>query len=122
MASTLAEQAAGSACRGIQCFIYRPHDRAQISCVSCDSLDDLRAIPWPAPREPGHQLDEIQHGLEPDDWTQMTSVSQREDERDFRGTAGAMPLQHGPGGGAELVAAKRLPGRGETFEQYRFPY
>jgi phage-related protein len=38
------------------------------------SLDDLRAFPTSARREAGHQLDQVQHGLEPDDWKPITTV------------------------------------------------
>jgi len=32
-----------------------------------NALDDLRAFPVMARREAGYQLDQVQHGLEPDD-------------------------------------------------------
>src|SRR6266567_2046856 len=35
------------------------------------ALDDLRAFPQAARREAGHQLDQVQHGHEPDDWKPM---------------------------------------------------
>jgi len=38
------------------------------------SLDDLRAFPESARREAGHQLDLVQHGLEPDDWKPMKGI------------------------------------------------
>jgi phage-related protein len=38
------------------------------------SLDDLRAFPDTARREAGHQLDQVQRGLEPDDWKPMPGV------------------------------------------------
>ena len=38
------------------------------------SLDELRAFPSPARREAGHQLDQLQHGQEPDDWKPMATV------------------------------------------------
>ena len=38
------------------------------------SLDDLRAFPEAARREAGYQLDQVQRGLEPDDWKPMPSV------------------------------------------------
>ena len=40
------------------------------------SLDDLRAFPLAARREAGHQLDQVQHGQEPDDWKPMNTVGQ----------------------------------------------
>lgn len=36
--------------------------------------NDLRAFPAGARREAGHQLDQIQHGREPDDWKPMSSI------------------------------------------------
>jgi phage-related protein len=38
------------------------------------ALDDLRAFPQAARREAGHQLDQVQHGREPDDWKPMNTV------------------------------------------------
>jgi phage-related protein len=38
------------------------------------ALDDLRGFPDDARREAGHQLHQVQHGLEPADWKPMTSV------------------------------------------------
>ncbi len=38
------------------------------------SLDDLRAFPETARREAGHQLDQVQQGLEPDDWKPMPGI------------------------------------------------
>lgn len=38
------------------------------------SLDDLRAFPEAARREAGHQLDQVQRGLDPDDWKPLPSV------------------------------------------------
>lgn len=38
------------------------------------SLDDIRAFPKEARRAAGHQLDLVQHGLEPHDWKPMPAV------------------------------------------------
>lgn len=38
------------------------------------SLQDLRDFPLEARREAGHQLDQVQNGLEPDDWKPMRSI------------------------------------------------
>jgi phage-related protein len=38
------------------------------------ALDDLRAFPTAARREAGHQLDQVQHGRDPDDWKPMTTI------------------------------------------------
>ncbi len=51
------------------------------------ALDDLRAFPSAARREAGHQLDQIQHGREPDDWKPMNTVGRGVPE--IRDTAGA---------------------------------
>lgn len=38
------------------------------------ALDDLRCFPASARREAGHQLDQVQHGEEPDDWKPMPTI------------------------------------------------
>jgi len=38
------------------------------------SQDDLRAFPTTARRAAGHQLDQVQHGFDPDDWRPMPSI------------------------------------------------
>lgn len=53
------------------------------------SLDDLRAFPLAAKREAGHQLDQVQNGLEPDDWKPMNTVGQGVKEIRIRDAAGA---------------------------------
>ena len=53
------------------------------------SLDDLRAFPETARREAGHQLDQVQRGLEPDDWKPMPSVGPGVREVRVRDEAGA---------------------------------
>ena len=40
------------------------------------SLRDLRAFPDKARREAGQQIDQMQRGLEPDDWKPMPTVGQ----------------------------------------------
>jgi len=39
------------------------------------SLDLLRSFPAEAKRDAGHQLDRVQHGLEPTDWKPMPSIA-----------------------------------------------
>jgi phage-related protein len=39
-----------------------------------DSLDALRRFPESARRRAGHQLDMVQHGLEPNDWKPMNGI------------------------------------------------
>ena len=38
------------------------------------ALDDLRDFPPDACREAGYQLDNVQRGLDPDDWKPMASI------------------------------------------------
>lgn len=40
------------------------------------SLEVIREFPIDVKREAGHQLDRVQHGLEPLDWKPMTSIGQ----------------------------------------------
>lgn len=53
------------------------------------SLDDLRAFPLSAKREAGHQLDQVQHGFEPDDWKPMPTIGPGVKEIRIRDAAGA---------------------------------
>ena len=40
------------------------------------SLKTVREFPAQAKREAGHQLDRVQHGLDPTDWKPMKSIGQ----------------------------------------------
>jgi phage-related protein len=51
--------------------------------------DDLRAFPVSARREAGHQLDQVQQGLEPDDWKPMPTIGAGVREIRIRDAAGA---------------------------------
>lgn len=53
------------------------------------ALDDLRMFPASARREAGYQLDQIQHGRDPDDWKPMTTVGRGVREVRIRDSAGA---------------------------------
>lgn len=53
------------------------------------SLDDLRALPETARREAGHQLDQAQRGLDPEDWKPMQSIGSLLREIRIRDQAGA---------------------------------
>ena len=53
------------------------------------SLDDLRAFPDRARRQAGHQIDRVQHGLEPDDFKPMRTVGQGVQEIRIRDASGA---------------------------------
>jgi phage-related protein len=53
------------------------------------ALEDLRAFPEPARREAGYQLDQIQHGREPDDWKPIKTVGRGVREIRIQDAAGA---------------------------------
>ncbi len=53
------------------------------------SLEEVRMFPETARREAGHQLDQVQHGLEPDDWKPMPSIGPGVREVRIRDQAGA---------------------------------
>lgn len=53
------------------------------------TLDDLKDFPDTARREAGHQLDQVQHGLEPDDWKPMATVGAGVQEIRIRDATGA---------------------------------
>ncbi|WP_395678847.1 type II toxin-antitoxin system RelE/ParE family toxin [Inquilinus sp.] len=53
------------------------------------ALEDLRAFPLSARREAGHQLDQVQHGREPDDWKPMPAIGVGVQEIRIRDAAGA---------------------------------
>jgi phage-related protein len=56
------------------------------------ALDDLRAFPAFARREAGYQLDQVQHGREPDDWKPMTTVGPGVQEIRIRDGSGAFRI------------------------------
>jgi phage-related protein len=58
------------------------------------ALDDLRAFPAAARREAGYQLDQVQHGREPDDWKPMNAVGRGVREIRIRDAAGAFRVEH----------------------------
>ena len=53
------------------------------------SLDDLRDFPLTAKREAGYPIDQVQEGLEPDDWKPMNTVGQGVKEIRIRDASGA---------------------------------
>ncbi|WP_050454367.1 type II toxin-antitoxin system RelE/ParE family toxin [Candidatus Burkholderia verschuerenii] len=53
------------------------------------SLEDLRDFPATTRREAGQQLDQVQRGLDPDDWKPMTTIGQGVREIRIRDEAGA---------------------------------
>jgi phage-related protein len=53
-----------------------------------NALEDLRAFPEAARRAAGYQLDQIQHGREPDDWKPMNTVGRGVREIRIRDAAG----------------------------------
>lgn len=58
------------------------------------ALEDLRAFPEAARREAGYQLDQVQHGHEPDDWKPMNTVGQGVREIRIRDAAGAFRVMY----------------------------
>jgi phage-related protein len=53
------------------------------------ALEDLRAFPEAARREAGYQLDQVQHGREPDHWKPMNTVGRGVREIRIRDATGA---------------------------------
>ena len=53
------------------------------------ALADLRDFPATARREAGYQIDQIQHGGEPDDWKPMNTIGQGVREIRIRDETGA---------------------------------
>ena len=63
--------------QGIYINLYIPRmSTTKLVQFMGSSLDDLRDFPLSAKREAGHQIDQIQKGLEPDDWKPMNTVGQ----------------------------------------------
>jgi phage-related protein len=56
------------------------------------ALDDLRAFPISARREAGFQLDQVQHGQEPDDWKPMPTLGPGVREIRIRDASGAFRI------------------------------
>ena len=56
------------------------------------ALDDLRAFPEAPKRDVGHQLDKVQHGLDPSDWKPMPTVGKGAYEIRVRDETGAFRL------------------------------
>jgi phage-related protein len=53
------------------------------------ALDDLRDFPVEARREAGYQLDQVQHGSEPDNWKPMPTIGKGVQEIRIRCVDGA---------------------------------
>ena len=56
------------------------------------ALDDLRAFPVLSRREAGYQLDQVQRGLDADDWKPMTTIGKGVREIRIRDAAGAFRI------------------------------
>ncbi|WP_072435920.1 MULTISPECIES: type II toxin-antitoxin system RelE/ParE family toxin [Burkholderia] len=56
------------------------------------ALDDLRGFPLPARRDAGHQIDQVQRGLAPDDWKPMRTVGAGVREIRLRDASGAFRI------------------------------
>lgn len=71
-------------------ILYGKHMADPKPVEFCGSaLDDLRAFPTEAKREAGHQLDQVQRGLDADDWKPMPTVGSGVREIRIRDAAGA---------------------------------
>jgi phage-related protein len=57
-----------------------------------NALDNLRAFPVSAKREAGYQLDQVQHGLDPDSWKPMPAIGKGVREIRIRDAAGAFSV------------------------------
>jgi len=57
-----------------------------------NALDDLRGFPLAARREAGHQIDQVQRGLAPDDWKPMRTVGPGVREIRLRDASGAFRI------------------------------
>lgn len=56
------------------------------------ALADLRDFPLPARREAGHQIDQVQRGLAPDDWKPMRTIGIGVREIRLRDASGAFRI------------------------------
>ncbi|CAI8690969.1 type II toxin-antitoxin system RelE/ParE family toxin [Burkholderia pyrrocinia] len=56
------------------------------------ALDDLRDFPLPARRDAGHQIDQVQRGLAPDDWKPMRTIGVGVREIRLRDASGAFRI------------------------------
>jgi phage-related protein len=56
------------------------------------ALDELRAFPVSARREAGYQIDQVQHGGEPDDWKPMPTIGRGVREIRIRDASGAFRI------------------------------
>jgi phage-related protein len=58
------------------------------------ALGDLRDFPVRARREAGHQIDQVQQGLDPDDWKPMNTVGRGVREIRIRDDDGAFRVMY----------------------------
>ena len=58
------------------CIDIAMNERARPVEFRGAALGDLREFPAAARREAGHQIDQVQQGLDPDDWKPMNTVGQ----------------------------------------------
>ena len=61
--------------------------------METSALTDLRTFPVPDRREAGYQLDQAQHGGEPDDWKPMGTIGQGVREIRIRDVPGDLHRQ-----------------------------
>ena len=57
-----------------------------------NALDDLRAFPVSARREAGYQIDQVQHGLDPDNWKPIATIGAGVREIRIRDASGAFRI------------------------------
>jgi predicted XRE-type DNA-binding protein len=77
-----------AACTPIQNFVYLSCER-RAHWAQRQRAAGLRAFLEAALREAGYQLDQVQHGREPDDWKPMNTIGRRVREIRVRDAAGA---------------------------------
>jgi phage-related protein len=76
-------------CQNIQNFVYSSMVDLKPVEFRGTALEDLRAFPTSARREAGHQIDQVQHGQEPDDWKPMPTIGKGAREIRVRDVTGA---------------------------------
>lgn len=74
-----------------------------------DSLARLRDFPDDARSEAGHQLNEVQNGLDPDDWKPMTTIGPGVREIRIREKSGAFRVDLSGDAAGRCTRPPRLP-------------
>ncbi len=84
------------------------------------ALDDLRDFPLPARRDAGHQIDQVQRGLAPDDWKPMRTVGVGVREIRLRDASGAFRIVYVATFADAVYVLQLLPEAIGTYEQNRY--